>query len=153
MKVLFLLESRKTPSSRFRAYNYSEFLKKAGIAFTSIAIPKNFLARFFIFLPIPFYDLVFVQKKIFHVWELVIIRALATKIIYDIDDAIMFMDKPAEESGLERIRTIGKNKRFYRTLNTVDYVIAGNRYLVNIIRKYNTNIYFPKCFVCFIFIL
>jgi len=140
MKVLFLLESRKTPSSRFRAYNYSGFLKNAGIKFTSIAIPKNFFVRFFIFLPIPFYDMVFIQKKIFHVWELAIIRALASKIVYDIDDAIMFMEKPAAESSLRKIGAIGKNKRFYRTLNTVDYVIAGNRYLADIIKKYNTNI-------------
>ena len=138
MKVLFLLESRKTPSSRFRVYNYTEYLKRAEIDYKTIAIPKNFLARIFIFFPIVFYDLVFIQKKVFHSWELMFIRLLAPKIVYDIDDAIMFIDRTLKDRGGRK--SLSKNKRLFRTLNTADYIIAGNKYLADYIKKFNTNI-------------
>jgi|GEM_PF-445297 len=138
MKVLFLLESRKTPSSRFRGYNYTKYLEKTGVKYRVIAIPKNFIWRLSIFFPILFCDVVFIQKKVFHIWELVLIRILASKVIYDIDDAIMFIEKTTEEKR-ER-RNINRNKRLFKTLNTADYIIAGNNYLAEFIRKFNTNI-------------
>lgn len=102
MKVLFLVQGKTMPSTLFRIYCYYRHLKRDGIDYKTIVIPKNFLTRIFIFLPILFYDLVFIQKKVFHVWELTLIRFLASKIVYDIDDAIMFIDKFEEERESER---------------------------------------------------
>lgn len=135
MKVLFLIEGKSTPSSRFRAYNYSESLRQRGIVHKIVPIPKNFLVRLVHFLPIVFYDILVIQKKVFHVWELFLLRILARRIIYDIDDAVMFLDRRGmpDPSKVSPKRL----KRFLRTVRTADHVITGNHYLAEYIRPYN----------------
>jgi glycosyltransferase involved in cell wall biosynthesis len=135
MKVLFLIEGKSTPSSRFRAYNYSEKLKQAGVDHRIVPIPKNFLVRLIHFLPIAFYDIVVIQKKVFHVWELFLLRLLARMIIYDIDDAVMYLDK----RGMPDPTRISPKrlKRFLRTVRTADHVITGNHFLADYIRPFN----------------
>ncbi|MEE8219475.1 MAG: glycosyltransferase [bacterium] len=135
MKVFFLIEGKSTPSSRFRAYNYSDKLRERGIDHRIAPIPKNFLVRLIYFLPIIFYDVLFVQKKVFHVWELALLRLLARRIIYDIDDAVMFLDNRGvpDPTGVSPKRL----KRFIRTVRTADHVITGNQYLADYIRPYN----------------
>ena len=135
MKVLFLTEGKSTPSSRFRAYNYSEKLRLAGIDHKIVPIPKNFMVRLVHFLPIVFYDILVIQKKVFHVWELFLLRLLARRIIYDIDDAIMFLDNRGMP---DPTRVSPKRiKRFIRTVRTADHVITGNHYLANYVQPYN----------------
>lgn len=135
MKVFFLIEGKSTPSSRFRAYNYSDKLRQAGIYHRIVPIPKNFLVRLFRFLPIVFYDILVIQKKVFHVWELFLLRLLARRIIYDIDDAVMFLDHRGVPDPT-KVRP-KRMKRFIRTVRTADHVITGNHYLVDYIRPYN----------------
>ncbi len=135
MKVLFLTEGKSTPSSRFRAYNYSEKLGQMGVDHRIVPIPKNFLVRLVHFLPIVFYDILVIQKKVFHVWELFLLRLLAHRIIYDIDDAIMFLDNRGMPDPT-RVST-KRLKRFIRTVRTADHVITGNQYLADYVRPYN----------------
>jgi glycosyltransferase involved in cell wall biosynthesis len=138
MKVLFLIEGKSTPSSRFRAYNYSESLRQAGIEYKIVPIPKNFLVRLVYFLPIVFYDILVIQKKVFHIWELFLLRLLARRIIYDIDDAVMFLDR----NGMPDPTKVSPKrlKRFLRTVRTADHVITGNHYLAEYTRPYNSQL-------------
>jgi len=155
MKILFLLEGENTPSSRLRVLPYINHVHNAGFDIKLIYIPNNFLYRWKIFIEAYLSDIVFIQKKLFHYWEIYFLSKLNKNIIYDFDDAVMY----SSNNGLSSDFDINRNKykRFLKTVQASKWVIAGSKDLKNSIKFYaekiaviptpiDTDRYIPKLY-------
>lgn len=75
------------------------------------------------------WDAVIVQRKLLDGVSARMLRKSARRIFYDVDDAVMFHNRPV---GLvSRVRT---RRRFLATARAADHVVAGNQYLADIFR-------------------
>ena len=72
---------------------------------------------------------VILQRKLLAPWEAKVLRRHARKILYDIDDALMYHNRPVGR--ISRWRT---DRRFRATAGVLDHVVAGNEYLAGIFR-------------------
>jgi len=125
MKVLFLLTKRQPPSSRLRVVNCLPAYREAGIEPTVMPIPSDLPGRFKMLRAVAAHDVVVIQKKTsFRLFELSLMKRLNPRIIFDVDDAVMFHE-------LEHHQPLtGKNfKKFTRTINHCAAVVAGNQFL------------------------
>jgi hypothetical protein len=81
------------------------------------------------------YDCVFVQRKRFHFPFLGLFRHKAKRIVYDLDDAVMYKNSLAS-SPYSRTR----QHRFEKMAGTCDAIIAGNNFLMELSLPYNSNV-------------
>ncbi|MDB5298120.1 MAG: mshA 8 [Phycisphaerales bacterium] len=79
------------------------------------------------------YDAVLLQRKLLDPWEARVLRRHAKRIAYDVDDAVMFFNRPVGR--VSRWRTA---RRFRATARAVDHVVAGNGYLAELFRAAGT---------------
>lgn len=75
------------------------------------------------------YHAVLLQRKFLDPLDASVLRRHARRILYDIDDAIMYHNRPV--GPVSRWRT---QRRFMATAGVLDHVIAGNEYLAGIFR-------------------
>jgi len=162
MRVIFLTQtSQLGPSSRYRVYQYLDFLKKEGVDFrVSPAISSNHFTRVYStdrpINKLPYFglvlfkrlrdltmtgagDIVFLQKEVLpQAYPLIegLIKKLNRKLVFDFDDAI-FLLPPKRRSLLYNFRY--KNS-IPRILRMSDYVIAGNEYLKQYALRFNRNV-------------
>jgi glycosyltransferase involved in cell wall biosynthesis len=125
MKVLFLLTKRQPPSSRLRMLNCLPAYREAGIKPMVMPIPSDPVGRIGMLRAMAANDVVVIQKKTsFHALELALMKKFNPRIIFDMDDAVMFHE-------LEHHQPLtGKNfLKFIRTVNHCAAVVAGNQYL------------------------
>jgi glycosyltransferase involved in cell wall biosynthesis len=127
IKLLALLSKRQPPSSRLRIKDAIPFWSKQKIKTTVLPIPSGFLARVNLFLEASRHDVILIQKKTsFRFVELYILRWINPKIIFDMDDAVMFHE-------LEHRKPLtGKHiKNFIQTVRSCCLVVAGNQFLAD----------------------
>jgi hypothetical protein len=124
LKVIFLTEPPKSPSTRFRVLQYIPGLEKDNFLVTVRDIPKQLSARLSVINELPAYDIVVLQRKLFQWWALWLIRRRSRVLIYDFDDALLFRD-----SNSTNPHSRSRLSRFKNTLRYADLVIAGNEYL------------------------
>lgn len=126
INVLFLLEGRDTPSSRLRVLNLFPHLDRKRFAAEAAVIPNSVFSRPVLFRKAAAADIVVIQKKLFHFWELPFLRGKRC-VIYDFDDMVMLpgRDKFKPEKPLQGPRY----NRFKMTINKADAVIAGSDFL------------------------
>lgn len=162
MKVIFLTQtSQLGPSSRYRVYQYLDFLKREGVHFrvspaiSSKHFPKVYdthrsinklpyfglvvLKRLIDLTMMGASDIVFLQKEVLpQAYPLIeeFIKKLNRKLVFDFDDAI-FLLPPKRRSLLYKFRY--KNS-IPRILTMSDYVIAGNEYLKQYALRFNGNV-------------
>jgi glycosyltransferase involved in cell wall biosynthesis len=124
MKIVFLSTRLDKPSSRFRILQYLPLLEQSGFKTEAMELPRRFIRR------VPFYrrlsssDVVVLHRKTLSGPDRFLLRRACRKLIFDFDDALMFRD-----SNSDRIFSFFRKKRFLRTLDICDRVIAGNRFL------------------------
>jgi len=162
MRVIFLTQTSELgPSSRYRVYQYLDFLKREGINFrVSPGISSNHFPRVYnIPRPInklPYFglvvlkrlidltmiragDIVFLQKEVLpQAYPLIegFIKKLNRKLVFDFDDAI-FLLPPKRRSFLYDFRY---KSSIPRILRMSDYVIAGNEHLKRYALRFNRNV-------------
>lgn len=73
---------------------------------------------------------VLVQRKLLDSASAMLLRRYSSKILYDIDDAVMYQNRPV--GALARWRT---SHRFRVTARALDHVVAGNEYLAELFRR------------------
>jgi hypothetical protein len=73
---------------------------------------------------------VVLQRKLLDPWEARSLRHHARRIFYDVDDAVMYHNRPV--GLISRWRT---DRRFHATAKVLDHVLAGNEYLANVFRR------------------
>lgn len=125
IKLLALLTKRQPPASRLRMTACFDEFRKHGIQVTGLPIPSGVFGRFKVMREAARHDVVLIQKKTsFHTFELKALRWLSRRLLFDMDDAVMFHE--AEH----RQPLDGKNLlKFLRTVNHCTGVVAGNRFL------------------------
>ena len=103
---------------------FDEF-RKHGIEPTALPIPSDLVGRIKMLREAARHDVVVIQKKTsFHSFELKLLRRANPRLVFDMDDAVMFHE-------LEHHQPLtGKNfLKFLRTIDHCAAVVAGNRFL------------------------
>jgi glycosyltransferase involved in cell wall biosynthesis len=136
------------PSTRFRVLQYLPYLAERRIAFRIFAMKPglkvtglkkfcNFCHYLRVIAPSWSYDLVFIQKPGFIVNRLIYLRVLFflnRRVVFDFDDAV-FIDR---DSGLLQPEALLKKLIFIFRCSRM--VIAGNSYLAEFAKKFNTKV-------------
>jgi glycosyltransferase involved in cell wall biosynthesis len=119
-------------STRYRILQYLPALDEAGVRYEIRAVSKTARNWLRLFRQVRAADVVFIQKKLFPVPEIALLRLLSRRLIYDFDDAVMFKDCPASDRENARQR-----RRFAATVTRADLIIAGNDYLCEEARAFH----------------
>ncbi len=128
MKVLFLIKSDYTPSSRIRVADLLPSLRTGGIDASVEIIPSGAWARIKLFSRLSSYDVVVLQKRLLKLPEFILLRNRAKCLVFDFDDAIYL--KNASPSTLDAdYKSFTRKRRFARTVGNSDIVVAANNVL------------------------
>jgi glycosyltransferase involved in cell wall biosynthesis len=135
MKLLVISNNPSRPSFRQRVEIYLDLLRAAGIDSEVHKLPKGYIKRWSLFSKAKLFDAVLVHKKCFNLLDAHCLRRHSRKIIYDFDDAVMYKaDRPESEHTSHK-------RLFERTVRLADCVIAGNEYLAQHARQFNSNVH------------
>lgn len=124
MKALFLVPSQHGASTRYRVLQFLPALEEAGAEVTVETIERGWFARNRQFKRVGDFDLVFLQKRLVGVYQALLLRRHAPRLVYDLDDAVMYRD-----SRIGRHESMRRWRRFRAIAGMADLVIAGNSYL------------------------
>jgi glycosyltransferase involved in cell wall biosynthesis len=125
MEAIALIEAPDHPSARFRLLPFAPALARAGCSLTLRPIPRGALSKFRLFSGLGRFDVVLLQRQLLSVPELLYLRAMARRLIYDFDDAMLYRDSYHPRGHLSRQRA----GRFTATVRSADSIIAGNTFL------------------------
>jgi glycosyltransferase involved in cell wall biosynthesis len=81
------------------------------------------------------YDLLYIHRKLFSPVEFWYLRRKAKKIVYDIDDALMY-----RSSGKETASSPSRRMKFAFMTRRVDFIVAGNQFLKSEVLSYNPQV-------------
>jgi glycosyltransferase involved in cell wall biosynthesis len=121
MKIAFLTTRIEKPSYRFRVGQFLPFLERHGVACAPLVIPPAGWARVRLFLGLRGYDAVFLQKKMLGPFDRTILSRAARRIVYDVDDAVMFGEHDRSDAPRG-----SRMRRFRAMARMSDLVLAGN---------------------------
>lgn len=124
LRVLFLVPRLDKASTRYRVLQYFPALEESGIRHEIRAFSKTSRDWPGLLRQVRAADVVFVQKKLFSLLEIMLLRRLSKRLIYDFDDAVMYKDGPASDRQQARQR-----RRFVAMARRADLLVAGNNYL------------------------
>ena len=124
MNVFFLIQRFQKPSSRYRVLQFLPSLKEAGIVPEVKEVSGKSWQRLRTLIKARKADVVFIQKKLFHSYELRLLKSRGAKLVYDFDDAIMFRHKPVPGR-----HSFTRHRQFASMMRRSDVVLAGNRFL------------------------
>src|SRR5829696_9036251 len=128
-RILVLANNLKQASYRVRVEALVPLMRERGFEFDVQLRPGSWLPRRRLLGSADRYHAVLLQRKLLDPWDARLLRRAARKIYYDIDDAVMYHNRPV--SWVSRWRT---SRRFRATARVLDHVVAGNEYLARIFR-------------------
>ncbi|MDQ7779933.1 MAG: glycosyltransferase [Planctomycetota bacterium] len=138
MKVLFLARPEKHPATRYRVLQFLPLLRERGIeaAFEPFPETKTGFGWLRLMREKGSQDVLVIQKKRLGRFALWAIRRRCGRLLYDLDDAVMFNStRHATPDNPRRMAA------FKRMVESVDGVIVGNRYLEAIVREFNQHLW------------
>lgn len=128
LNFLFLSTKPTRPSHRYRVEQMLPHLEKRGHRCSVGFFPKSPIDRFWYYRQLPQFDAVIIQQRILNPLELSFIRSLSHRLVFDMDDAVMFKD--------DGVPCRHRVRRFKAMINSVDQVICGNDFLRGLVHKY-----------------
>jgi len=128
-RILVLANNLRQASYRVRVEAIIPLMRERGFDFDVQLRPKSWFPRRRLLRSAGAYHAVLLQRKLLDPWDARLLRREARRIFYDIDDAVMYHNRPV--SWLSRWRT---DRRFRATTRVLDHVVAGNEYLAGIFR-------------------
>ena len=128
MKLLFLSTRPGRPSYRYRVDQMLPHFQAAGHDCTVRFFPKNVFSRLVMYRDLSRFDVVLIQKRLIAPMELALVRRWANRLVFDIDDAVMYDGDGQPDS--HRLR------RFTAMMNAADRVLCGNKYLASQAERY-----------------
>jgi glycosyltransferase involved in cell wall biosynthesis len=143
-RILFLLAGRDLPSTKLRVLEHLKRLEsKTQWQWDLAYLPKSPLSRLGLIKRVQNYQGVFIQKKLLHSWEIVLLKALNPKLIFDFDDAIMYptLDPSLDNKKSSFLKARNRYKNFYHMISRCQTVIAGNPFLQQEAKKFNNRVY------------
>lgn len=136
-KIIFLVKSEKTPSSRIRIGNLLPYLNEIGIKAEIAFIPTSFIQRIQLFKKCRKYDIVVLQKRLFSFFEFRELRRNSKVLAFDYDDAVYMKNRSPSANFADYISHT-RQRRFKRIIKSVDFVITANQILANEAKKYRS---------------
>jgi glycosyltransferase involved in cell wall biosynthesis len=124
MKVLFLVSRLDNASTRQRVLQYRPLLEREGIFSEVMAAPRTMQGKRQLWRILPDYHTLFIQRRLFPPWEAWLMRRCVRRMVYDLDDAVMFKDR-----GDGQDRNLTRRIKFSALAKRCDLILAGNRYL------------------------
>lgn len=125
MQAIALIEGPDHVSARYRIRAFAPALADAGCALVLYPIPRGALHRVRLFAGLRRFDAVLLQRQLLTVPELRYVRAMARRLIYDFDDAMLYRDSYHPRDHISRQRA----RRFAAIVSSADAIIAGNSFL------------------------
>ncbi|WP_172599994.1 glycosyltransferase family 4 protein [Sulfuricystis multivorans] len=123
-RILFVVLDSTKPSTRLRMLPLAAALRRAGHATTLSKVPTTVTGRLALLAVARRHDCIVLQKKLFPVSYSRLLKMANPRIVFDVDDAVMFHE-------LERSETV-RGKFFVRFMAIAaasQQVVAGNRFL------------------------
>lgn len=141
-KIIFLVKSAKTPSSRIRIANLAPYLNEKGIKTEIVFIPNSFVQRMKLFNKCRKYDIVVLQKRLFSWLEFCELRRNSKILAFDFDDAV-YMKNRSPSAEFADYNSPTRQKRFKRIIKSADFVITANKTLAKKAEEFaeRSNIY------------
>jgi glycosyltransferase involved in cell wall biosynthesis len=133
--ALILIQGKDIAASRYRILQYVSYLEEHGTSCHVREFPNSIREYVSLYSILPRYLNVFVQRKRFHYPFLPLFRKRAKRIVYDLDDAVMYKNSLA---GSPYSKT--REMRFRNMVKASDVIIAGNSFLKEKAQVYNKNI-------------
>jgi len=132
MKIIFrthmLAYSDQGP--RFRVEQYFPYLKAHQVEARWQSISGSWKERLLIYQQLPFFEVVCIQRRLFSPFEFSWIRRKSSKILFDLDDAIMY-----RSSSSPYPQSLSRRLKFSWTVRGSDVVTVGNQFLKNEVLK------------------
>jgi glycosyltransferase involved in cell wall biosynthesis len=125
LQAIALIEAPGHVSARYRLQTFAPALARAGWSLALEPVPRGALERVKLFSRLRHFDAVLLQRQLLPFLEFRYLRAVARRLIYDFDDAMLYRDSyhPRGHSSVQRAR------RFSAVVRGADTVIAGNAFL------------------------
>jgi len=133
--ILILIQGMEIAASRYRILQYIPYLEQHGMNCDVREFPRSVREYLSLTWMLFRYDCVFVQRKRFHFPFLRIFRQRTKRIVYDLDDAVMYKNSLAR-SPYSKTRL----RRFANMVKKCDAIIAGNTFLADQTMPYNKNV-------------
>ena len=121
MRFLFLGKGYEEASTRYRVRPVADCLTRRGHEVTFRSTDSGLLSRLQLLIFASQFDLVFVQRKLFPVWFVTVLRRRVRRLVFDFDDAIFVKSSGAPSKS--------RQKKFHAICQASDLVVAGNQYL------------------------
>lgn len=135
MKVLFLYQDKRMPSSRIRIFDLLPELGREGISVETEAYPRKLPEKLGLFKKLRSFDAVYLQKKLLMPLEARLLGRYARRLIFDFDDAIYYRDDSHASHD-----SSSRRSKFRNITGCSDLVVAGNRILADYARRFNPNV-------------
>ncbi len=134
MDLLVVTNNPTNASFRQRIEVHLAMLRQNGIDCEVAKLPPGFLERRKLFMRTAKFDGIFLHRKILNFHDAFWLHRYSRKIIYDFDDAVMYSTRKPGSCCLSRRR------RFRRSVELADLVLAGNPYLAEHAQKFNPRV-------------
>ena len=123
MRLIFLTHS-SDQGHRFRVEQYFPYLQAHGVEATWHPLRGSLKKKFLLYRGLPRYDVVIIQRRLLSPLEFYWIRRRSAKIIFDLDDAVMY-----RSSSSDRPHSFSRRCKFRWMVKGSDAVIVGNEFL------------------------
>ena len=142
MRVIFLTHF-SDQGHRFRVEQYFPFLREHQIEPKWQPTSGTLMERLALYQELPSYDVVCIQRRLFSPYEFYHVRKRAKKILFDLDDAIMY-----RSSAFSMPYSISRWFKFRWMVRGSDVITVGNQFLREEVRKVNRRkevVLIPTC--------
>src|SRR5918998_2088237 len=131
MKALALVDAPDHVCCRYRIRAFEPALAGAGWSLTVEGLASGLLARSAQLRRASAFDAVILQRKLLPAWQLHLLRRSSRRLIFDVDDAVLYRDSYDPRGP----RCPRRAARFARTVRLADAVLAGNSFLADCARS------------------
>jgi len=131
-RILFVSKGAESASTRYRASQFFSRLEQANFIPSHAEIRGGPLAYLGVLKMAASADIVVILRKTFPVLFLSLLRKVSRRLVFDFDDAI-FCNSNGSSSAT-------RMRRFVAMVRCCDHVIAGNGFLGNMARRFNSEL-------------
>jgi glycosyltransferase involved in cell wall biosynthesis len=129
-RILVIITNPQQASYRLRVDALRPMLAQRGFDLDVQIRPRSWLARRTLLKSADRYHAVLLQRKLLDPTDARLLRRHARRILYDLDDAVMY-----HANRVGRLSQWRTNRRFEATARILDHVVAGNEYLAAMFRE------------------
>lgn len=142
MRLLAFTEAPDHVCFRYRVQAFAPALAAHGCELIEVPVARGVLARIGQLRAARQADVVLVQRKLIHGWQLALLRHWSRALIYDFDDALFLRDSFARKGQSSHTR----QGRFRGMVRRADLVLAGNAWLAEAAGQYSSRVVqVPTC--------